>query len=187
MMLGERVHEDLDRREELDIHAKKIVSCARETVQTLDEIVWAVNPENDTLDGLVTYINQYASQFFESTNINCRLEMPVDISAIRLSAEVRHDLFLAVKEALNNVVRHSQATEVRVRISEDMGTIKILIEDNGRGIDGNPNATSRKGHGMENMRRRAENFGGHFSISSAAGKGTKLVFTVPARLKDTGL
>jgi ligand-binding sensor domain-containing protein/signal transduction histidine kinase len=187
MMLGERVHEDLDRRDELDIHAKKIVSCARETVQTLDEIVWAVNPENDTLDGLVTYINQYASQFFESTNINCRLEMPVDISAIRLSAEVRHDLFLAVKEALNNVVRHSQATEVRVRISEDMGTIKILIEDNGRGIDENPNAAGRKGHGMENMRRRAENFGGHFSISSAAGKGTKLVFTVPARPKDTGL
>ena len=76
MMLGERTHEDIGRPEELAVHAGKIVTSARAAVQALDEIVWAVNPENDTLDGLVGYLNQYANQFFEGTNVKCRLEMP---------------------------------------------------------------------------------------------------------------
>jgi signal transduction histidine kinase len=179
MMLGERIHDDLDNRQELDTHVSKIVNCARDTVQTLDEIVWAVNPENDTLDGLVTYINQYASQFFESTSINCRLEMPVELSPIRLVAEVRHDLFLVVKEALNNVLKHSRATRVRVQILEDTNSARIVIEDNGCGFEGKTGASGRKGHGIVNMHRRCENFGGHAEIVSASGTGTRLVITVP--------
>lgn len=180
MMLGERIQEERN-QSELDVHVNKIVTCARDTMQTLDEIVWAVNPENDTLDGLVAYINQYTSQFFESTHITCRLEMPVEISAIRLSAEVRHDLFLAVKEALNNVLKHAQATEVRVQIREDGDAIKIVIEDNGCGFSANGNGSGRKGHGMENMRRRTENFGGEISIASTPGTGTHLTMSVPLR------
>jgi signal transduction histidine kinase len=181
MMLGERIQEERGNQNELDVHVNKIVTCARDTMQTLDEIVWAVNPENDTLDGLVAYINQYTSQFFESTHITCRLEMPVEISAIRLSAEVRHDLFLAVKEALNNVLKHAQATEVRVQICENGNAVKIMIDDNGRGFSQNGNGSGRKGHGMENMRRRTENFGGEISIASTPGRGTHLTISVPLR------
>jgi ligand-binding sensor domain-containing protein/signal transduction histidine kinase len=184
MMLGERAHDDLNNPQELDTHVKKIVDCARDTVQTLDEIVWAVNPENDTLDGLVTYINLYISQFFESTSIICRLEMPIEISGIRLDAEIRHDLFLMVKEALNNILKHSGATEVRVRISEDGASVKIVIEDNGRGFAETNNNSVRKGHGMENMRRRSENFGGEILVASVPAQGTRLTITVPLPGRD---
>jgi hypothetical protein len=104
-MLGEQCREDIAKPPELAIHTEKIVSYARATVQALDEIVWAVNPQNDTLDALVGYLNQYASQFFESTNVRCRLDVPETLSSLVLPAAVRHDLFLVVKEALNNVLR----------------------------------------------------------------------------------
>lgn len=184
MMLGERAQDDLNNPAELDTHVKKIVACACDTVQTLDEIVWAVNPENDTLDGLVAYINLYISRFFESTNIACRLEMPTEISGIRLSAEIRHDLFLTVKEALNNILKHSGATEVHVQISENGHSVKIIIEDNGRGINGAANNGARKGHGMENMRKRCENCGGEMTITSVPGQGTKLTITFPLRIRE---
>src|SRR6185437_899791 len=87
MMLGERVEEGLDRREDVAPHVSKIVSSARHTVQALDEIVWAVNPENDTLNGLVAYIGHYADEFFENAGMGCRLEIPVDLPAVPLPAE----------------------------------------------------------------------------------------------------
>jgi signal transduction histidine kinase len=178
MMLGERTREDMGRPEELAVHAGKIVTSARAAVQALDEIVWAVNPENDTLDGLVGYLNQYANQFFESTNVKCRLEMPARLSRLALPAEVRHDLFLVVKEALNNVFKHAQASEVRVRMAESATGVEIAIEDNGRGFEPGAVTTGRRGNGLENMRKRMENLGGGFRLTSAPGRGTKLSFTV---------
>jgi signal transduction histidine kinase len=156
-----------------------MVASARSTVQSLDEIVWAVDPENDTLDGLVAYINQYTNQFFESTNIICRLEMPVELSTISLLAEARHDLFLIVKEALNNILRHAGATEVRVQITEAPARLVLVIEDNGCGFAPDANVVGRKGHGLENMFRRAADIGGGISIASARGQGARLTITVP--------
>lgn len=183
MMLGERAHEDRATPGELEKHLGKIVACARDTVQSLDEIVWAVDPENDTLDGLVAYISQSANQYFENTSIHCRLEMPVEVSAVQLSAEVRHDIFLAVKEALNNILKHSQATAARVQISEDGATLKIIIEDNGCGFGENKCPPGRKGHGLENLRKRTESLGGQINISSRAGAGTKLAIHIPLAAK----
>jgi ligand-binding sensor domain-containing protein/signal transduction histidine kinase len=178
MMLGERVQEDIARPAELEVHAGKIVTSARATVQSLDEIVWAVNPENDTLDGLVGYLNQYANQFFQSTNVKCRLEMPARLSRLVLPAEVRHDLFLVVKEALNNVLKHAQAAEVRLRLAESATGVEIEIEDNGRGFEPGAGRAGRRGNGLENMRKRMASLGGGFRLTSAPGQGTKLEFTV---------
>jgi signal transduction histidine kinase len=178
MLLGERTQEDVARPEELHVHAGKIVTSARAAVQSLDEIVWAVNPENDTLDGLVGYLNQYSNHFFESTSVKCRLEMPAQLSQMVLPAEVRHDLFLVVKEALNNVLRHAQASEVRIRMSESDSTVEIEIEDNGRGFDAGAARVGRRGHGLENMRKRMETLGGGFDLTSKPGLGTKLRLTV---------
>jgi signal transduction histidine kinase len=180
MMLGERAQDDIERRDEAQVHVRKIVDSARATVQSLDEIVWAVNPENDTLDGLVEYISHYADQFFESTNVKCRLEMPVELSPLPLPAEARHDLFLVVKEALNNILKHSGATEARICVAEIGATVEIVIEDNGRGFELNETNAGRKRNGLENMRRRIEGLGGTFGVTSAPGRGTKL--TVTARL-----
>ncbi len=184
MMLGERAQEDLDQHAKVDFYIKKIMTSATQTVQALDEIVWAVDPESDTLDGLVAYINQYANQFFENTNVNCRLEMPIEFSNIHLSAEIRHDLFLAVKEALNNLLKHAQASEVHVQITQLDSTVKIVIQDNGCGFDPSKITTGRKGHGLENMRKRIDGLGGRLTITSVCGQGTTL--TLIASLQTPG-
>jgi ligand-binding sensor domain-containing protein/signal transduction histidine kinase len=173
MMLGERVEEGLGKREDVGAHINKIVSSARHTVQSLDEIVWAVNPENDTLNGLLEYIGHYADEFFENTDVNCRLELPVEVPALNLPAETRHNLFLLVKEALNNALKHSGATEVRVEVSVENALVRILVEDNGEGFDLAAPA-HRKGNGLDNMRKRIENLGGRFEIASTPGRGTSL-------------
>jgi ligand-binding sensor domain-containing protein/signal transduction histidine kinase len=177
MMLGERTEEGLSKQEDVRVHVGKIVASARGTVQALDEIVWAVNPENDTLEGLASYISHYADEFFENTNISCRLEMPVKLPAVQLKAEVRHDLFLVVKEAFNNSLKHSGASVVRVRVSSDGGAVHLAIDDNGCGFKLNGHGAGRKGNGLENMRRRSESLGGQFSVVSAPGQGTQVGLT----------
>ena len=178
MMLGEQCREDIAKPRELAIHTDKIVTYARGTVQALDEIVWAVNPRNDTLDALVGYLNQYASQFFESTNVRCRLDVPETLSSVVLPAEVRHDLFLVVKEALNNVLKHAQASEVSVAIAESAGVLEIAIEDNGRGFDAATSAQSSPGDGLKNMPGRMAKIGGGFFLASLPGQGTKIKLTI---------
>jgi signal transduction histidine kinase len=177
MMLGERAEEELG-REEAGTHVRKIVNSARAMVQSLDEIVWAVNPDNDTLDGLVGYINQYACQFFESTSVRCRLEMPSELPARFLPADVRHNMFLVVREAFNNVLKHSQASEARVQIALQQDEVQIAVADNGIGFENNREANGKRRHGLANMRQRVEGMGGCLEIASGAGKGTTVTFTL---------
>jgi signal transduction histidine kinase len=177
-MLGERSREDLAKPRELAVHTDKIVSYARATVQALDEIVWAINPKNDTLDALVGYLNQYASQFFENTSIRCRLDAPERLSSLLLPAELRHDLFLVVKEALNNVLKHAQASEVTITAAESSGILEITIADNGRGFDAASPSRGQPGDGLQNMRKRMAKLRGGFFLASLPGEGTKLRLTV---------
>ena len=181
MMLGERAEEDLAKPEAIGVHVGKIVNTARRTVQALDEIVWAVNPDNDTFEGLVQYISHHADEFFENTGMSSRLEMPETLPALALPADLRHDLFLIVKEAFNNILKHSHASEVRVRVSGDNTTVTIEIEDNGCGFDPGKNGGSRVGNGLTNMRKRMEGLGGELCLTSAPTQGTKLKVRVTVR------
>jgi ligand-binding sensor domain-containing protein/signal transduction histidine kinase len=193
MMLGERVAEDINKPDALAGHVDKIVTSARATVQAMDEVVWAVNPENDSLDGLIGYINQYATQLFENTKVRCRLEMPQFSPRLTLPAEVRHDLFLAVKEALHNVLKHAGASEAHVKVWETEGRVEITVSDNGCGFDpvshnrnGNGNAV-RSGHGLANMRKRMEEIGGEMKVVAAAGLGTQIRFGVTVKPPRVGM
>jgi signal transduction histidine kinase len=179
MMLGERAEDGLGKREDVGLHVGKIVATARGSVQALDEIVWAVNPENDTLEGLVEYISHYADEFFENTPVGCRLEIPVQLPRFTLSAEIRHDLFLVVKEAFNNLAKHAQASEVHVEVSVAGSALEILIEDNGCGFEPGQPSPARKGNGLGNMRKRIEALGGSLWLQSAPGQGTHFKITVP--------
>jgi ligand-binding sensor domain-containing protein/signal transduction histidine kinase len=177
-MLGERVEEGLANHEEVGVHVRKIVTSARNTVQSMDEIVWAVNPENDTLDSLVGYISHHAGEFFEGTGVRCRLEIPVRLPRCALSSELRHNLFLVVKEAFNNVMKHAQASAVTVRVAAADSVMQIVIEDNGRGFDLNGTKLEKHGNGLANLSRRMENIGGDLQISARPGQGVTLQFTV---------
>jgi signal transduction histidine kinase len=184
MMLGERAEEDLESERQVDGHIGKIVTTARHTVQALDEIVWAVNPENDTLDGLVQYISHYADEFFENSDVSCLLDIPTDLPDATLSAEFRHDLFLVVKESFNNVLKHSHATRVRLQVTASADAIDIVIEDNGSGFDPNEPRDGRKGNGLFNMRKRANAIAAEFSVTSIAGSGTTIRIKAPLRVSS---
>jgi signal transduction histidine kinase len=179
MMLGHSAEEGLTRRQDVGAQVQKMVHSAHSTVQALDEIVWAVNPQNDTLDGLVAYIGHYADELFENSSIHCRLEIPFELPALFLAAEVRHNLFLVVKEAFHNVLKHSGASEAHLRIAATTRSLEIEIEDNGCGFEsGIHRDGGRKGNGLENMRKRISSLGGQMEMASAPGQGTKLTFRV---------
>jgi len=165
--------------EKTGAHMERGLAAAREVIQSLDETVWAVNPGNDTLPHLVNYIGEYAVEFFQAAGIRCRLDLPEQLSPQPVSAETRHNLFLAVKEALNNVVRHASASEVELCAKVNNGSLTLVVEDNGHGFQ--PDASRGSADGLRNMRQRMETIGGVFAVESRAGGGTRLSFVCPWR------
>jgi signal transduction histidine kinase/ligand-binding sensor domain-containing protein len=152
---------------------------AREMVGALDEIVWAVNPKKDSLSELVDYFGNFAAEFFQGAPMRCRLDLPDNVPAQTLTAEVRHELFLAFKEALNNAARHSGGKFVWVRVKCHDETLEIRVEDDGTGLPGEMPARARGGNGLQNMRQRLENLGGKAEFDSQPGKGLAVIFTLP--------
>ena len=121
--LAEVAEHDAGKPEEVRAQARKISSTARETVQSFDEIVWAVLPENDTLTSLVEYLGRRVDEMFDNTATRCWFTAPPELPDIVVPAEVRHSFYLACKEALHNVNQHAAATEVRVQIVVEEGTL----------------------------------------------------------------
>ena len=162
----------------------QIHGSARELTRAMDEIVWAVNPQHDTLDSLANYLQRFAQDFLENTDLRCRLEVPIQLPAWPLSAEVRHNLFLAFKESLNNVVKHASASEVQVSLALEAAAFSLTIEDNGCGFSRNSTADpmqTSSGNGLKNIRRRMEKIGGRCEIESSPGHGTRVQFVVPMK------
>jgi signal transduction histidine kinase len=146
--------------------------AAREVIKSLDAAVWAVNPINNTLTELVAYIGQFGMEFLHQANIRCEMDLPDHPPERPVSAELRHSLFLIAKEALNNVVRHAHATEVRLRITVTAETLDLLIADNGCGMK--HKSGDAWADGLRNMRQRAEELNAQFQIESEPGAGTKI-------------
>jgi ligand-binding sensor domain-containing protein/signal transduction histidine kinase len=178
-LLSEMTEADKHSPAEIESHAQQISQTARETTRSLDEIVWAVNPSNDTLEGLVNYVCKYAQEYLALAGLRYRAEVPVQLPAVNIPPEVRHNVFLAFKEAVNNVVKHAQASEVRVRLQLQPGNFALNIEDNGRGPGGRDAKATPARNGLRNMRKRMEDIHGEFSISPGPGGGTIVCLVVP--------
>lgn len=150
---------------------------ARETSEMTDGIVWSVDPRNDSLQSVADYLVQFAEQFFQLTPIRCRFDVPAELPTLSISAQVRHHLLLAVKEVCNNAVRHSDATEVWLRMTVDGGEARVFIEDNGRGFD---LATCLgRGNGLTNLKRRMVELGGRVEVNRVAGGGACVRLLIP--------
>jgi len=149
----------------------------RLAVQSLDEIVWATNPKNDNLRRFADYVGRFADEFFENTAVRCWQEIPTDLPEHPLRADIRHDVFLAMKEAFNNVLKHSAATELWLRLTVEERVVRLAIDDNGRGF--RPEAVLNNGSGLNNMQARLAEYGGRAEILSAPLQGTKIRFTFP--------
>jgi signal transduction histidine kinase/ligand-binding sensor domain-containing protein len=165
---------------------RRIYDTARELTRSMDEIVWAVSPRHDTLESLAAYLEKFAQDWLTSAGIRCRLDLPLQFPEWRLTSEMRHNVFLAFKEALHNAVKHSGASEVLIRLEAKEKSFELVVEDNGRGFavgetikkvqDRQGRAAS--GNGLDNMRRRLESVGGSAEIQSTPGAGTKVFFFV---------
>ncbi|MDE3066298.1 MAG: ATP-binding protein [Verrucomicrobiota bacterium] len=168
-----------------------IAQTSRELLKTMDEIVWVVNPRNDTLENLAAYLADYAVEYFQNTRIECELRLPREIPQHPLSSETRHNLFLAFEEALNNVLKHAAATGVKVEMSVTDGQFELTVTDNGGGFapsgaaDG-PDLNGRGGNGLKNMRQRLTAIGGDCLVSSRPGLGTTVTLRIQLKKGSSG-
>jgi signal transduction histidine kinase/uncharacterized protein YdeI (BOF family) len=150
---------------------------ARELVSALDEIVWAMNPRHDSVASLVSYLCLYAERFLGLAGINWHLEGSANLPDQNLDGHYRHHLFLAFKEALTNVVRHSKASNVCLMLQFNQGEINLTIADDGKGIS--LDLLGADMEGIAGMRNRIQALGGRLEIDGLPGRGTKVCFCIP--------
>ncbi|MGH8022260.1 MAG: two-component regulator propeller domain-containing protein, partial [Limisphaerales bacterium] len=168
---------DLAKREKTNERIERMSGTARDAVKSLDEIVWAVNPRNDTLSHLVDYTGQFSAGYLRDAGIRCLLEVPDHLPAREVPANARHNVFLAVKEALQNIVKHARATEVLLRVDADGDNLHLTLEDNGCGFE--QAADDPWADGLRNMRQRLAEVGGTCRIDSRRGAGTTIRIDLP--------
>jgi signal transduction histidine kinase/ligand-binding sensor domain-containing protein len=175
--LGELARQDHAEPHRASERIVTISSTARQAIKSLDEIVWAVNPRNDTLAHLMDYAGQFAVNYLQVAGIRCRLDFPEQSPLRELSTDLRHNLFLVIKEALHNIVKHARASEVWLRLAFSGEKLEIIIEDNGCGFTREPD--DALADGLRNMRQRMTDIGGEFQMESRAKAGTKIVLRLP--------
>ncbi len=154
---------------------RRIGTNARDMLESMDDIIWSVIPANDEFRNLIMRIRKYAIPLFESKNIRFTINVPESLNSLSVPMEKRHDIFLIIKEAANNLVKYSECTETIIDFSYSHSILRIMVSDNGKGFDTEPDNSH---NGLRNMKFRAEKIGGRLSIRSASGKGTDIRLTV---------
>ena len=158
-------------KENTPVEIHKISQSADEVLNKMNAIIWSMNSGNDTLDNLLSYIRSYSLEYLDNTNIDCKVEIPDEIPDKEITGDKRRNVFLCVKETLNNVLKHSGASAVNIKV-ELSHVLKIQIADNGKGID--MENLRRFGNGLKNIHRRMESIGGSFKIENNNGTVTNL-------------
>ena len=152
-----------------------IAGTSRELVDSMSDIVWAINPKKDYLRDLIQRMRQFSSNLFTARNIAFHFRAP-EAQDIQIGSDVRRQVYLIFKESLNNMVRHSACTQAEIRFGIHDGQLSLTLKDNGRGLS--PGGTS-DGHGLASMKARAESLGGTLQVSSPIGQGTMVSLVVP--------
>jgi signal transduction histidine kinase len=180
-MLTTLVKSPATTHEEKTRYMDELSEKALRMVTSLDEIVWAVNPRNDTVASLVGYFGSYAQRLLELASVSCGLDVAEDLPDHTLDPKFRQEVLLAFKEALINVVRHAGAKKVWLRISVSDNVLLIEVADDGRGFE--PGETLAGADGLANMQARLRALGGTFEVESKPGKGTTVRFRAPLTKK----
>ena len=151
---------------------QKIKDRSGAIMERMDDIVWAINPQNDTMEQLLMRMKEFAAELLEPLNIRYRFEEEGDLGAGRLDVRRRRDLYLLFKEAVNNAAKYSQCANLTIRVRQERGTLQMEISDDGKGF---AEAEVSRGNGLNNMRERAAAMAGKIWIDSAVGRGTRIV------------
>ena len=179
VLLSDMARDDSGKEEHAEVRSDRVSKVARRLARSLDEIVWATNPKNDSLDESLSFICKFAQDFLRTAGISCRLDWPEDLPAGMLSSSRRHHLYLAVREVLNNVVKHAASSEVRLRLASSPADLTVEIRDNGRGfVVPEPGEHSSR-HGLEGIAGRMTEVGGSAEITSEPGQGTLVRLRLP--------
>ena len=153
--------------------AEKIVSSAKSLVDNMNDIIWTMKSDNNTLTEALAYIRKQAAEQLETAGIDYHIDFPKDLPSIRLTNELKRNLLLISKEAIHNIVKHSAATNVNLTAHLETGKLQLRIVDNGKGIDLKDISTF--GNGLKSMRKRAEEIKALLEVMNA--KGTTIVVT----------
>jgi signal transduction histidine kinase len=162
---------------EVRVQTTKISNAARSLTRSLDEIVWAVRPQNDNLESLVDYLDGSLRDLCEDSPVRYWYSGPQAVPPVEVSANVRHNVLLACSEAVNNTLKHSGATEVRIGVRLLAQRLEIEITDNGRGFD--VAIGEAKQSGLTHIRQRINDISGSYLCRSIPGEGTHFTFSVP--------
>lgn len=176
---GELAQNDLRMDAEVRQQLGWICEEARGLLSTMDEILWAVNPQRDTLRDFAAYVCKYAEEFLAPTKIQCFFEVAPEMSSAAFDLPLRRSLLMAIKETLNNAFKHSGATELRLKIQWPGRRLIVVVQDNGKGFDSSALKSDR--NGLTNMAQRMKELGGHCHITSQPDHGCRVEFDVPLR------
>ena len=177
VLLGERAQRNQSPDKETQTQIGQICERTREVLGAIDEVVWTVNSKRDTIRDFETYVCNYAETFLQTTAIRCRSEVDADIPEGAFDLAIRRNLFLAIKEAINNAAKYSKATELFLRIHLQGKELVVIVEDNGKGFD--PAQASNVRNGLSNMSQRIVELGGQCKITSRPGNGCRIEFKTP--------
>jgi signal transduction histidine kinase len=174
-MLSNVAIDEIGQRDETEANLRQLALMSREAVTKLDELVWTVNPKHDSPLGLVEYMGQHLSEFVRGRGLSARFDFDLAVSTA-LTAEVRHQVFLVFKEAVNNAVKHGHPREIWLRARTESGMLIITVDDDGCGFDPSAEAS---GDGMANMRQRMISVGGSVEWVATPGQGAHVILKIP--------
>ena len=176
-ILSEVAKTQLQQKDEAAIQLEKISFSSRELVDNLQDIIWVLNPKNDSLESLAVYIREYTLKFFDASQLTVHFDYPQQMPAHKLSEEQRRNIFLVIKETLNNIAKHAEAESITVSLLANKDALEVSIKDDGRGFD--RLSVRPFANGLSNMKNRVEQIGGVYEIISCPRQGSETKLSIP--------
>lgn len=162
-------------KEGVDKEIKYISTVSKDLIDNMRDLIWVLNPENTTLCDLIARIREYSSDYLEGMEVDVLFDFPEPVSDLQISREAQRNIFLTVKEAINNIVKHAGAKTIWLTLQLNGRDLRVSIQDDGRGFD---QAQVTGGNGLRNMKHRIETLGGTFDILPGEKSGTTLIFVI---------
>lgn len=173
--LSEIIFEKAEHLPDIRNSSESVKETAKKMIENMRDLIWALNSDNTTIANLVARMREYTTDYLEDFSIELKYSFPDKLPQTAITKESHRELFMVVKETLNNIAKHSKATAVFFKIEITALNLKLSIKDNGIGFDD----TNKKGNGLRNMKSRLEAIGGTFDIISEKDLGTEISVTVP--------
>jgi signal transduction histidine kinase len=175
-MLCEMAKNNIADTEKLQQWLSQIRDTCHDVMQEMTHIIWALNPKNETFESMVAYIRRFSYEYLEIAALKCDFMLPPDMPDLEINVEKRRNIYLCLREALNNIVKHSSAKNVNISMDAKESGFILKITDDGIGID--LEKMRMNGNGLSNMKKRMEDVGGEFLINSMPGSGTEISFMI---------